>query len=784
MDQHTLTRELTRRRSSATPMETRPLSYADVVSGDLGTDSESKGLLEYWDILRRRRKTVVLFTLLGLSAAALFTMLQTPTFRARTAIEIQNVNSDFLNAKQVNPVAEDSAMNLLTDVQTQLKIIDSEALINRVIDTLKSNGEMPSRASKPSLLQTLFKLPAPSAADRDYDLRQSIRKSLSVEQSGATRVIELTFKSTDPHFAATFLNALTSAYIDGNIEARMKMSERTGQWLSNQLGDMRAKLRSSEDALQAYASHSGLLYIAPSSASTEQSDVSEEKLRELQQSLSAAQADRAAAQSRYEVARSASPDSLGDVLNDQPLRDLQAKLTDLRREYAEAVVTYTPKHEKVLRIEAQIGPLQAEFNTERKSLIDHIHNDYEAAARREALLRADYEAQTHVVTDQAQKSVQYSILKREVDSNRQLYESTLQQVREASVTSAIRASNIRVVDPAATPHKPYSPSYPLNGAAGLFGGLMVGLMFAVAGERGNRALQEPGDVGLWTSLPELATIPDEKVDKVRRLSRGASRLLPGQSRSERPGSWTGKNNKRVNNLLAWQEPGLLADAFRGLATSLMFSGDNNILVVTSASRMDGKTTVVSNLGVTMAQTHKTVLIIDGDLRRPRMHDIFDLSNTAGLSTLLSTDSYYPDLANQLVAKTSIPGLNVLTSGPSTPYATGNLVYSPRLPQILATLKKRYDVVLIDTPPMLHMSDARILGKFADGVIVVTRAGRTTRDAAKAVHKRFEEDGTPVIGVILNGWRPDNTRRSDYGSYDDAYYGPETASAQSRKRRPA
>lgn len=692
-------------------------------------------------------KTVALFTLLSLFVAICFTVPQHPAYRAEAALEIQNVNGDFLNTKQVNPVAESSDVNLLTDVQTQMKIIESDPLIDRVLQKLKSSATLRpiyAQAKRPSLLHTILGS-RPTPSDLDYTVHLMMKKNLSIQEMGQTRIVGISFKSTDPHLAAEFVNTLASEYIDSNIEARWKMSERTGQWLSQQLGEMRTRLEKSEAALQAYASRSGLLFVAPPSGKSGQDDVSEGKLLQIQQALSNAQAERAAAQSRFEIARSASPDSLGDVLNDRPLRDLQAKLADLRRQRAELIVTYKAKHEKVQAVEAQIASLQNEFDKEHLAIMEHIRLDYDTALRREKLLEVAYASQIHVVTEQAGKSIQYSILKREVDSNRQLYQSTLQQVKEAAVASAIRASNVRIVNPAQVPDRPSSPSLPMNCAGGLTGGLLMGVIFAVISDRHDRTLHAPGDAKLWTNLRELGTIPSVRIDKIRRAGVVAGEDSQGRKQTE------------STCLLSSQRPDLVADAFRSLLTSLMFSTENGsgpqILVVTSASRMEGKTSVVSNLGIAMAQTCRSVLIVDGDLRRPRLHDMFNISNERGLSTLLSCENFDAERVTEHVAQTAIPGLHVLTSGPSSSSAAPNLLYSDRLADVLANLRKTYDKVLIDTPPMLQMSDARIFGKLADGVLVVVRARKMTRDAARAIDERLIEDGIPVLGTILNDWGP-------------------------------
>ncbi len=734
-----------------------PPSYPDRQQAEKGSD-DSIGIFEYVRIIRRHRGTVVMFAFLGLLAAVLYTMPQTPLYRARTVIEIQNMNNDFLNTRQVNPVADDNSSNL-TDVQTQMKIIQSENLIDRVIAKLRSQGKLSAMkpASRFAALKKLLNLPAPKKDADDFALEQMAMRSLAVHQLGQTRVLELLFTSPDPKFAADFANALTTEYVDSNMEARWQMSERTSEWLTQQLNDMKIKLERSEASLQEYAQRSGLLYTTPASGSTEKTNVSEDKLRQLQQELSTAEADRAAAEARYDIAKAAPPESVGDVLNDPTLRTLQEKLTDLKRQQADLLAVYTKKDERVKRIESQIAPLEAAFDAERVAILAHIHNEYDSAARREKLLQDDYKAQSAVVTDQAGKSIQYNILKREVDSNRQLYESTLQQVEQSSVASAIRASNIRIVDPAKPPRFPFSPSLVGNSLVGLVGGTLLGVVFILIKSRADRTLRQPGDVNFWTHAPELGVIPSAKLQGTRRLPSG------DEIGSSFPLT---KSSQEPVELITWdKKPSMVAEAFRAVLTSILFVGENGsrpkMLVITSCGPGDGKTTVVSNLGIAMAEIRRRVLIIDADMRRPRMHQLFSLPNDIGLSTLLR-DSNSTENPLDFVQETRIPGLFVLSSGPATASAA-NLLYSQRLPELLARLRNEFDMVLVDTPPSLQLTDARVLARMTDGVVFVARVGQTTVDATIALHKRFWEDHTRILGTVLNDWNPKSASNGYYGA---------------------
>ena len=745
------------------------------------------GLFEYWRILRRHKGAVILFSCLGLLLGILITLPQTPIYQAHALLEIQDINPDYMNLHSQDGGAEEGSItNALADIQTQIKILQSETLVGQTLSKLKPSApsSIESAAGRITAWRKALGLPVVDKPTPDQELKAAL-SNLKARASGQTRIVEVTYDSPDPQRAADFVNNLTNFYIQQNVEARWNMMQRTGDWLTRQLDDVRVKLERSEDALQNYAQRTGLMFTG---TGDKQDNVSEEKLRQVQTALSDAQADRVKKQSRYEMAKNSPPDALPDVLNDVSLRDYQTKLTELRRQEAELEATYKPGYEKVKRVNAQIQPLQAAVEQERQDILDRIRNEYEEALRREKLLEADYAAQAKLVTDDAEKSIQYNILKREVDTNQQIYQAMLERVKESSITSAMRASNVRIVDSAKPPVKPYKPSVTLNAGLGWLGGLFLGIAFVVMRERADRTLQEPGDATYYLAVPELGIIPEASAVSKKSLGyfrrEGKDSSAPeddslSPASPVQPLSLTGnsssadaKPSRERIELVTWQrKPSMVAESFRVVLTSLLFSGDNGsrprLLVMTSSGPSEGKTTVVSNLGIALAEIKQRTLLIDADLRRPRLHKIFDLPNDRGLSDLLQERPLPPGALEGIVQETSIPRLFVVTSGPAS-MAAANLLYSGNLPELLSYWKKEYDMVLVDTPPMLQMPDARVVARSVDGVVIVARAGHTTRDAALAARQRFTEDNTRVLGTILNGWNPKNSPNGYYGYYSGYY----------------
>lgn len=729
--------------------------------------AEAGGLLEYGRILRRRKGTLILVAFLGALAGFLITVPQTPIYQARSTLEVQGLNENFLNMREVSPTV--TASNIYYpeyDLQTQVRILQSATLRQRVLAKLRSeNRNWPAGStSRLSAWRKALGLPPAKEVSAGEAALAMAAGTLRVRAQANTRLLEISADSTDPQLAADFVNALAGEYTEQNLEARWKTTQHTGEWLTRQMEELRIKLEKSEEGLQNYARASGLQF------TSEKDNVAEQKLKGLQEELSKAQADRIAKQSRYELAAAASPESLAEVLDDASLREHQARLRELRQQRAELTTSFTAAHPKVQKIEAQITTLEAELGKARATIVRRIQNDFEAAERREKLLAATYAAQARLMAEQADKVTHYNILKREVDTNRQLYENMLQRVKEAGIASALRASNIRVVDPAQRPAGPYKPNVSTNTMLGLLTGLLLGVVLVVGLERMDRTVQSPGDVSFYLNASELGVIPSAHAELGRRLYRSSRQeVAAGGSLGQAL-----QKSEMAIELATWQrKPSLVAESFRATLTSILFSGQNGdrprVIVLTSPNPGEGKSTVVSNLGIALAEINQRVLLIDADLRKPRLRSIFCLTAPSGLSDLLrQKQPLNGGPVEGLVSETEVPGLFVLPSG-SESAASTNLLYSPRMGELLQLLRHHFDTILIDTPPMLHIPDARVLGRLADAVILVVRANRTTRDATRAAYQRLAEDGTPVLGTILNDWNPKRTPGYGYYRYYDRYY---------------
>ena len=758
------------------------MKYADAIAEDYLEQADSEGLFDYGRTLWRNKATVLIAALLGALAGFLFSLPQTPIFQGRTTLEIETFNENYLNLREVSPTTATSRYATEFDISTQVKILESESLLTKVVEKLKlhERPEFAYQAGRLSVWRKALGLPPAAQVPPLERAIEIASQNFHVEPSRKTRIVEIFSDWPDPRLAADFANMLAETFIENNLEARWKSAQRSGVWLTRQLGELRINLEKSEERLQSYARVSGLLF------TSEKDSVSEEKLRQLQAELSKAQADRISTQSRFEMAGKGEPGALPGILDNGPLRGYQVRLTDLRRELAQINSIFTPSHYKFRGVRVQIEELEKAIETERSNVLDRIRNEYETVLRREKLLEQDYAAQTQLVSEQGGKAIQYNIYKREVETNRQIYDSLLQRVKEAAFAATMRASNIRVIDPAKPPRRAHKPNHAVNSALGLLGGIFLGIAFVFVSERADRTLRQPGESTNYLHVPELGVIPASVPDSLQR-SKGGRKLAAGKRRKSLPSSSilaepgaTGPNGGEAARggapetveLTAWQQkPTLVAESFRAALTSILFTGQNGshprLLVVTSPSPGEGKTTVVINLAICLAEINRKVLLIDADMRKPRVHKVFGVPNQWGLSDLLHGAGSLDQGVSleDLAVKTQVPGLYVLPSG-SPAHSIPNLLHSPRTSELLQRAREEFDSVLIDTPPMMQISDARVLGQMSDAVILVLRAGQTTRGTAKAAAARFLEDGTHLLGTILNSWDP---KTNGYGYYDSYRY---------------
>lgn len=729
--------------------ETTRLICLEPLENEGAQKTGSNGMLELWQMARDRKLPIAVVAVLGVVAALVVSMFQTPIYQARTTIEIQS-----LNEGSVEPFGGETGGGYTPEsyLATQARILQSASLRQRVEQKVAQEYHPgPKPLDRFAAARKALHFPAPNVPGG----RKLPPVKVDVRPFENTRLIEVLAEAPDPVLAAQFANTMTNEYVESHLEARWNSAQRTTQWLTLQLEKLKLKLQDSENRLQTYSRATGLVI------TDDKTNVEQAKLAQIQAELTRAQADRVIHQSGYEIAATAPADSVPQVLDNGRLSAYQAQITDLRRQAAELSASLTPEHYKVVRLQAQIRELETALRRERDNIMMRIRNEYQSAVRRESALSAVYSAQARLVNEQAGKSVNYDIMRREVDSNRKLYDALLEKVQGAGLASAMRVAPIRVVDPAEPPTQPYKPNLFQNVALGLATGLLLGVAFVFAGEQINRSLKSPGETPFHLKVPELGVIPEKDCVTDHGPRDAAQRLIPLR---------TALNGSADHvELVTWQDrPSMLAESFRSTLASILVAEQNGqqprVILVTSANRGEGKSSTVSNLGIALAEINQKVLLLDADMRKPHLHQVFNTPNSWGLSDLLRERTSLKDMPLEALAReTEIKGLYILPSGTGT-VSIANLLYSNRTAELIERLRGEFDMVLIDTPPMLYLSDARVLGRLADGAILVVRAGRTTRDAALGAKQRLVDDRIPVLGTILNGWDPKSKTRYGYYAY--------------------
>lgn len=737
---------------SPRPAATFPRRPAAPPGAEFG-EAPSGGLLEYWRIIQRRKGAVIVITCLGMLAGLLYTLPQTPVYQASTLIEIQAMNENFLNMRDVNPNADTGGGgDPEDDMQTQVRILESASLRGRVIKKLAAEAKtVPPKKTRLDAWREALKL-APSTPPTAESIVANAAGGLRVRAQPSTRLISISCDSTNPQMAADFLNALTEEYKLQNVENRYNSSEFTGDWLKGQMEDLKIKLEKDGDALQDYASRSGLLITG------EKDNVADDRVKVFQDELSKAQGALIDAQSRAENASHAPEDSVPEVLDDSSTLPIRSQLMDLRGQLALLSGTYTPDYYKVKNLQEQISTEEAELEKARKAVIGRIQNDYETALQREKLLQDQYDAAVAVVDHQADDVAHYNILKRDVDTDRTLYDDMLQRVKESSIASALKASNINVVDPAVAPGGPYKPSVANNILLGLLFGLGFAVGLVVLLDRADRTIQEPGDVQAILGIVELGLVPSASPELGR--TRGLKSVGGGEDSPQSTILIAGKSRNTA-----------LSESIHATLTSILYSGASGqfpqVIVFSSPAPREGKTTIATNLAVALAEIHKRVLLVDADLRRPRLHQIFDLDNAVGLVDLLRQSEPIHGTLGAAVRATGITNLSVMPAGHAG-RGEPTLLHSVRLGEIIQTCRELFDAIIIDTPPMLTMADARVVARHADGLVLVVRANQTSRDSLRDSARRFSDDGTRILGAILNDWNPKKSGRYGYYRYYSKY----------------
>jgi polysaccharide biosynthesis transport protein len=691
-------------------------------------------------MFRQYRRLIAGWTAVCLLLAGGYLLAKAPQFEAGAQIEVRPAGSNSLGldemAAKVFSPAEAS-----TQLQSAVQVLESNTIAEEVMLQLRM-AQRPDFAGRwTQAADTPVDSLPPEVRDH---LLERFRRSLTVSTIPKTDIIAVRFKARNPELCSQVVNAILNSYTERKIRTSYDSTMQVSNWLSAQMDDLKNKARESQEKLAELQRTTGLI------GTDETSNIVTDKLKQLDEQLTALEADRVVKEARYRIATSGDPELLASSAPDQTLQLLRAQEAELRLQYAQLSTKFGNGYPKVIEVANQVAQVDRAIDVQLTKLSERYKNDYVAAANSEKMLRTAFEEQKQKAYDLNRGAAQYAILKHEGETTRDLYETLQRKLKEAGISAGLAAANIGVVDVAQVPSTPVEPRVPLVLGLGLGGGLLMGTLSAVALEAMDTTIRSGEEAEALCAVRSLASIP--RMNGVA----GATRFWPHVVQSEP--EW---------NVIAQQEPySNAAESYRTLRSSLLLGADgkHKVLVITSALPGEGKTVTAVNCAAVLAQQGTKVLLVDADLRRSSLHRNFGIRKEPGLGDVLSGRCAAEDAA---VAVESIPRLAVVTSGAGLPYPAEALA-SEAMHKALQRWRNEYDHIVIDTPPVGMVTDAVVLAAQADSVLLVARASGTTRQALCRTRDLLVRANATIAGVVLNG--VDQSYGSSY--YDD--YGRDIA----------
>ena len=718
-------------------------------------------LYDYLLILRKHQWLILSFMLSVVTIVAIATFRMQPVYVATARVEIDRENSNIL------PFQGMDSYDLMIDtdnyIETQSKILTSETL---ALETIRNTGL--------SALPQYSSPNGPSEAVATGNLANQRRPpelgaflgSLSVRRVPNSRLMDVSFESTDPQLAAHVVNAHIETYVQRNFQSQYDSTTRATTWLRDQLDELKIRVQKSEDARIAYERQNQIWTL------DDKQNITTQRFADANRELTLAQTERVKKQAVLEFAKSGNIDAVPQIQSDAALAELQKRLTDTTNQYREALEQFGPNFPKVRHLQSQIKDIQVDIQKEKQNIIDTLDSEYRQAVARETMLGKELDIQKRDVNEMAGKMVEYNILKREAEANKVLYDGLLTKLREAGVSAGLRSSNIRVVDPAMIPSAPSRPAKTRNVALAFVVGLVGGIGLALMREYMDNTVKTPDDIETLARLPSLAVVPQFDATDGNGAS-GRQKLLPGFS--------SNGHGKRMELVAQHLPKSQMSEAFRALRTSLLLSRADHppqVILVTSALPREGKTTAAANLAVTLAQLGDKTIVVDADLRKPGVGRLLNMSggNYAGLSSYLAGAS---SLDLVIVPHPTIPNLAAIPTGPLPPNPA-DLLSSHKVAEAIAELRKRFKFIVIDSPPVMAATDAVILSVQTDGVLLVVRSGETPKEAFTRTRDLLVSVKCNILGVVLNAVdssSPDYYYSYRYYPYSYGYGPQEAANSQ-------
>lgn len=721
---------------------------------------EDNAIQRYLDVVLRRKKIIIAFFAIVLVTALLGTMLTEPLYKATAKLEISLESPKVVSFDQVVELQTQSA----EFYETQYLLLKSKALAKQVVDKLdlSSHPEYDFDNKKPNILsrivsgiigaiedsvygvKNLFSSPPAESefAEAEFDFTEMSKQdtlvnsfvgNLSISPIGNSRLVDINFEAHDRKLAADAANTLADTYIEWLLNRKLDATKQGRDFLKKQIEQAQSNLEQSEERLNTFAKNNDIV-------SLEQSmNITYHTFAQLNDALAKAETQRIEKESLYKHVMAGNIGSLPLVVNDPYIQNLKAEHAMAKSEYSQMSATFKSGYPKLKEVGAKVAELQRKIDEAQGSIANSVKSDYEAAQKKEENLRESYEKQKVLASALNDKSIEYNILKREVESNETIYNSLLQRLKETEVSSAIKASNIQVVDYAQVPLFPFKPNVTLTLLFACIIGLGGGVFIAFILEYFDNTIKTPEEIRDKMKFPVLGGVFE--ANQAQSLASPVEKTFLMDPRSH------------------------IAEAFRTIRTSLLLSTPGKpprSILITSCFPAEGKTTVSINLASSFAQAGSKVLLLEADLRRPRIGSVLG-NNGSGLSSYLTGNADLDDV----VSHGEIPNLYIMPVGP-IPINPAELLGSNQMRELIQYLTETYDYVIVDGPPALGFVDSHILSSLVDGVAVVVRAGKTPRNSIRDLIEKLWNLRANFLGVIVNGIEL-NQNSYYYKSYN-YYYG--------------
>jgi len=720
-------------------------------------ESEEEIDLTRWiEAFRRRKK--LLFVVLGsvITMSILLYLITPKRYQASTTIQIERKTASVVNTQALMSV--ESYADAQSFYPTQYKLLESRGLAERVVRELHLAQDPVFNPKEAELAGTETDESITSSDDERKlsELARKLLKQLKVKPIRNTRLVEIAYQAPTSELAARIANGIAEAYINWGIELRSATVGRASSFLSSQTEELKKEIQAKEAELQSYSRRTDIVALDPNS------NVVLQRLEALNKDYTAALSERIQKEAEYYSLKNSPKESVADTYSSGLIAQLRRDLMDLKQDYAKKLNTYKPEWPAMQELKADIDKsqqnLEETINQKAQEATQAARTAYETALRRESSLRQELETQKSAAMKLNSAAVEYNNLKVEVETRRQLLNNLLRQQSDTGVASRLegtRNSNVVVIDRAIVPEKAYRPSLPRNLALGLVLGLMLGIGAVLAVELLDRTLHTPDDVERVLGLPVLGVIPDVS-QAAGGYGYGYGYGYGHHSSSKKKLKIQRKKGRTAEpddarpitvELLPHDNPrAATAEAYRTVRTSVLLSSAGGLqsVVITSATSGEGKTALSSNLAVVLAQLGQTVLLVDADMRKARMHEIFKISNRTGLVNHLATDTAIDDI----IKTTEVPGLSLVPAGPAPPNPS-ELLSSKKMRNFVQSIKERFDYIVFDSPPVLAVTDASVVGTLVDGTILCVAAGHVTREAAEGAVDRMSIGNVHIIGAVLN-----------------------------------